>query len=265
MQINGKVVKITSGQVPTTTSLAPGELAYGMVNGASHVYGNIGDRIVEFTASGEPILSFNNQEELEEFLTSGQVPTEGWFASVAEEEFDSYIVIKLTPPATSTYAPGMGAGTVVFTNELISYSPNYQEYFSFPTNDEHGCYVTTARTTSDEFKMELTYMFQDNNASSENFAQNIRMCYVNGLIDAQPDNGSFNSYRSDSGYIASMSYTDTWYNKNDLEIGITGSSKRYGFSYIRIYNDFIDSSTLAQNLSGTLVIKHMKKDWHESR
>lgn len=257
MQINGKVVKITSGQAPTTANLAPGELAYGMVNGASHVYGNIGDRIVEFTVSGEPILSFNNQEELEEFLTSGQVPAEGWFASVAEEEFDSYIVIKLTPQAVSTYAPGMGAGIVHFTNELISYSPNYQEYFSFPTDDEHGCYVTTARTTSDEFKMELTYMFKDNDALGEHCVEQVSMCYAGGLIYAQPDSGSHNSYRSDSGYISSMNYTDIWYNKNGLE---TDRSKYYGFSYVEIYNDFIDSSTLEQNLSGTLIIKHMKKN-----
>lgn len=85
VNVNSNVKLITSNAVPTTTNLSKGELAFGQVNGENKIYGNIGDQVVEFTANGEPIIYFADENELNTFLASDNVPTGGWYAAVAEE------------------------------------------------------------------------------------------------------------------------------------------------------------------------------------
>lgn len=80
---------ITSNTVPTTSNLPKGNLAFGQVNGENKIYGNIGSQVVEFTADGEPIIYFETEDDLNNFLTTADVPTGGWYAAVAEEIYDS--------------------------------------------------------------------------------------------------------------------------------------------------------------------------------
>lgn len=80
---------ITSNAMPTTTNLPKGNLAFGQVNGENKIYGNIGDQVVEFTADGEPIIYFETEDDLNNFLTTADVPVGGWYAVVAEEIYDS--------------------------------------------------------------------------------------------------------------------------------------------------------------------------------
>lgn len=86
VNVNSNVKLITTNTVPTTTNLPKGDLAFGQVNGENKIYGNIGNQVVEFTASGEPIIYFANENELNAFLAGSDVPTGGWYAAVAEEE-----------------------------------------------------------------------------------------------------------------------------------------------------------------------------------
>lgn len=85
VNVNSNVKLITSNAVPTTTNLSKGELAFGQVNGENKIYGNIGDQVVEFTANGEPIIYFEDENDLSTFLAGSDVPTGGWYAAVAEE------------------------------------------------------------------------------------------------------------------------------------------------------------------------------------
>ena len=87
--VNSNVKLITSNTVPTTSNLPKGNLAFGQVNGENKIYGNIGDRVVEFTANGEPIIYFEDENDLNTFLASDDVPTGGWYAAVAEKIYSS--------------------------------------------------------------------------------------------------------------------------------------------------------------------------------
>ena len=82
--VNSNIKLITSNTEPTTTNLPKGNLAFGQVNGENKIYGNIGDQVVEFTANGEPIIYFADENELNTFLASDNVPEGGWYAAVAE-------------------------------------------------------------------------------------------------------------------------------------------------------------------------------------
>ena len=85
VNVNSNVKLITSNAEPTTTNLSKGNLAFGQVNGENKIYGNIGDRVVEFTANGEPIIYFVDEEDLNTFLSGSEVPTDGWYAAIAEK------------------------------------------------------------------------------------------------------------------------------------------------------------------------------------
>ena len=82
--VNSNVKLITSNTVPTTSNLPKGNLAFGQIDGENKIYGNIGSQVVEFTADGEPIIYFADENELNTFLASDNVPTGGWYAAVAE-------------------------------------------------------------------------------------------------------------------------------------------------------------------------------------
>lgn len=87
--VNSNLKLITTNTVPTTTNLPKGNLAFGQVNGENKIYGNIGNQVVEFTANGEPIIYFADENELNTFLASDNVPTGGWYAAVAEQIYNS--------------------------------------------------------------------------------------------------------------------------------------------------------------------------------
>lgn len=55
--------QITSGQVPTTSNLANGEMAFGLVGGVAKLYGNMNGTIVDFSnfLTSAPVTSVNNK------------------------------------------------------------------------------------------------------------------------------------------------------------------------------------------------------------
>ena len=85
--VNSNVKLITSNQAPTTSNLAKGEMAFGQVAGINSIYGNTGNGIIkiEFTASGEPIIYFVNEEALNSFVEGDDVPASGWYAAIADD------------------------------------------------------------------------------------------------------------------------------------------------------------------------------------
>lgn len=85
--VNSNVKLITSNQAPTTSNLAKGEMAFGQVAGINSIYGNTGNGIIkiEFTASGEPIIYFANEEALNSFVEGDDVPASGWYAAIADD------------------------------------------------------------------------------------------------------------------------------------------------------------------------------------
>lgn len=85
--VNSNVKLITSNQAPTTSNLAKGEMAFGQVAGINSIYGNTGNGIIkiEFTASGEPIIYFANEEALNTFVEGDDVPASGWYAAIADD------------------------------------------------------------------------------------------------------------------------------------------------------------------------------------
>ncbi len=85
VNVNSNVKLITTNTVPTATNLPNGNLAFGQIDGKNRLFGNTGNQVVEFTANGEPIIYFADENELNTFLASDNVPTGGWYAAVAEE------------------------------------------------------------------------------------------------------------------------------------------------------------------------------------
>lgn len=102
--VNSNVKLITSNQAPTTSNLAKGEMAFGQVAGINSIYGNTGNGIIkiEFTAGGEPIIYFANENALSTFIEGDDVPTSGWYAAIAdtvyEQPTESYVQFDLGSP-----------------------------------------------------------------------------------------------------------------------------------------------------------------------
>ena len=103
--VNSNVKLITSNQAPTTSNLAKGEMAFGQVGGVNSIYGNTGNGIIkiEFTASGEPIIYFANEEALNTFVGGDSVPASGWYAAIADDlfrfnlkEVDGYLIPEMS-------------------------------------------------------------------------------------------------------------------------------------------------------------------------
>lgn len=56
-EITSNLKLITSGTIPTTSNLANGELAFGLVGGVAKLYGNVNGAITDFISSGGGALS----------------------------------------------------------------------------------------------------------------------------------------------------------------------------------------------------------------
>ena len=110
--INSNVKLITSDTAPTTSNLPSGNMAFGTVGGEAKLFGNIGSQVVEFTADGEPIIYFEDENDLNTFLAGSDVPTGGWYAAVADKVYTS-------PNATMTVRSDVlhnGINPVKFSN-----------------------------------------------------------------------------------------------------------------------------------------------------
>lgn len=54
-EITSNLKLITSGTIPTTSNLANGELAFGLVGGVAKLYGNVNGTIMDFALSEEQV------------------------------------------------------------------------------------------------------------------------------------------------------------------------------------------------------------------
>lgn len=134
--VNSNVKLITSNQAPTTSNLAKGEMAFGQVAGINSIYGNTGNGIIkiEFTASGEPIIYFADENALNDFIEGSDVPVAGWYAAVADsiyEQYGEWVAFKLSPMITSTVG-----GT--FDMSKISGSSNSDSFYGLLNEVDHG-------------------------------------------------------------------------------------------------------------------------------
>ena len=135
--VNSNVKLITTNTVPTTTNLSKGELAFGQVNGENKIFGNIGDRVVEFTASGEPIIYFNSEQELELFLGTPNVPATGWWAFVADKfpsglsQFELFVAT-----SSSAMKPSNVRFKTVNADKLTNNTYNLTSNYIAPNSDQ---------------------------------------------------------------------------------------------------------------------------------
>lgn len=146
--VNSNVKLITSNQAPTTSNLAKGEMAFGQVAGINSIYGNTGNGIIkiEFTASGEPIIYFANEEALNTFVEGDDVPTSGWYAAIADsiyEQYREWVAYKITfedidGTTTGVYKP-------TFTQ--IGASSNGNAFYNLVPN-ESGIFTNTSVVSS---------------------------------------------------------------------------------------------------------------------
>lgn len=135
MNVNSKISLITSNTAPSSSELGKGELAYGTVDGLARLYGNDGSGVVQLNSpEAEQMLYFSSQDELNEFLFSGDVPTGGWYATVADtvyEQYGEWVAFKLSPMITST-----AGGT--FDMSKISGSSNGDSFYGLLNEVDHG-------------------------------------------------------------------------------------------------------------------------------
>lgn len=134
--VNSNVKLITSNQAPTTSNLAKGEMAFGQVAGINSIYGNTGNGIIkiEFTASGEPIIYFANEEALSTFVEGDDVPESGWYAAIADtvyEQYGEWVAFKLEDLATMT-------SSQTFKMTKISGSSNGDSFYGLVNDVDFG-------------------------------------------------------------------------------------------------------------------------------
>lgn len=154
VNVASNVKLITSNTVPTTSNLPKGNLAFGQVNGENKIYGNIGDRVVEFTANGEPIIYFEDENDLNTFLASDDVPTGGWYAAVADKVYTS-------PNATMTVRSDVlrnGINPVKFSN--IKTVGSLDSVKGITLEDEYTIALSGYGTGQTKFSIDATLFFR---------------------------------------------------------------------------------------------------------
>ena len=135
MNINSKISLITSNTAPSSSELGKGELAYGTVDGLTKLYGNDGSGVAQLNSpEAEQMLYFSSQDELNEFLLSGDVPTGGWYATVADtvyEQYGEWVVFKLEDLATTT-------SSQAFKMTKIAGSSNGDSFYGLANDVDFG-------------------------------------------------------------------------------------------------------------------------------
>lgn len=134
--VNSNVKLITSNRAPTTSNLAKGEMAFGQVAGINSIYGNTGNGIIkiEFTASGEPIIYFANEDALNTFVERDDVPTSGWYAAIADtvyEQYGEWVAFKLEELTTA-------GSSKTFKMTKISGSSNGDSFYELVDDVDFG-------------------------------------------------------------------------------------------------------------------------------
>ena len=104
LSVNSPILVITSGNVPTTTTLPKGYLAYGMIGGKLRFFGNTGSVIVEFTPKEYTELTnggitINSNGEVS--ITTGGV-TETMLASALQTKINNVLFKNNTTAFTPT-------------------------------------------------------------------------------------------------------------------------------------------------------------------
>ena len=178
--VNSNVKLITSNQAPTTSNLAKGEMAFGQVGGVNSIYGNTGNGIIkiEFTASGEPIIYFANEEALNTFVEGDDVPTSGWYAAIADtiyEQYGEWVAYKITfedidGTTTGVYKP-------TFTQ--IGASSNGNAFYNLVPN-ESGIFTNTS-VVSSKFNQTIDTINMGNYAHTRYFLYSTDG-YINNLF-----------------------------------------------------------------------------------
>lgn len=86
INVDSQVVLISSGNEPTTANLNDGEIAFGKVDGKMKLYGGFDGTVEELLANyAQPMYYFPDQNSLNDYLASSEVPEGGWYAAVAED------------------------------------------------------------------------------------------------------------------------------------------------------------------------------------
>lgn len=162
--VNSNVKLITSNQAPTTSNLAKGEMAFGQVGGVNSIYGNTGNGIIkiEFTASGEPIIYFVNEEALNTFVEGEDVPESGWYAAIADsiyEQYGEWVAFKLDDLTTAL-------STQTFKMAKIAGSSNGDNFYNLVNDVDFGADGTGSEIQFGNYAHSRYFIYLDYSADS---------------------------------------------------------------------------------------------------
>lgn len=143
VNVNSNVKLITSNTVPTTSSLPNGNMAFGQIDGENRLFGTIGSQVVEFTANGEPIIYFVDEDELNTFLAGTSVPTGGWYAAVAEQTYVQS-VLQVGNAVTSVINGGTDLKLTKTNDHTI-----HMDYGDYTTDASGGNLAVRSRVSAD--------------------------------------------------------------------------------------------------------------------
>lgn len=116
-EITSNLKLITSGTIPTTSNLANGELAFGLVGGVAKLYGNVNGTIMDFSSGGA--LS-EEQVDLYDYDWQDMGGTYEATKYISEIDYDSMIWYSATTESLDDFADAgivmirQGYGEVTF-------------------------------------------------------------------------------------------------------------------------------------------------------
>lgn len=190
-ELASNLKQITSGQVPTTSNLANGEMAFGLVGGVAKLYGNMNGTIVDFSnfLTSAPVTSVNNK-------TGAVSLTKGDIGLSNVDDVRQYSASN-PPPYPVTSVSGK-TGTVSLTKSDVGLgsvqnvdntdastitkgSLNLQrlsfglitagENINVTRDDSSGSYTISANNNNSQ-KMYNSYVYFDTMEKSEKFSDN---------------------------------------------------------------------------------------------
>lgn len=121
IELVSNVKKIGSGQVPTTTNLLDGNIAFGEVGGKNKIYGNVGNKIVDLTSEGTYTNSTPTTSALGG-IAKGETFENLSFTELFNKLLYPYVALKVTATSTpngGVYEKGSTQTVTKITANLI--------------------------------------------------------------------------------------------------------------------------------------------------
>lgn len=119
MDIISNLKLISSGNIPTTENLAPGEAAFGIIDGKAKIFGNVGNQIVDLTGisgvntvlkqiitDSSNFVKYDNEDYYRIRIIDGDIVSNSFIKVYANDEITSNVFAQLKSRFVDSFVGG---------------------------------------------------------------------------------------------------------------------------------------------------------------